>query len=373
MASCTASRRSATILVLCILILLHFHQLHHFHFTRNYMTDVKSLGDEEVISQEAALQSQAQKVDNTSASFDHVFGENRTMTHSNAPPKEETWLLSSSNSNHSSHNDGRIPRIINKILFQKDGLFQEKIESNADPRKWVAAFSLQQAHQSWLHQNPGYHVRYFNLMLARKYLHKFFHPVFLRTFDCIQAFAGKADFFRMALLYHEGGFHSDWKQECLEPNILDRIANATDFFVAIDMGNPFAKKYFRQSKSCATNAFVGSTIRHPILARYLTIAMTNVQSSYYPSDGNPLLLTGPCAFGSAVRHFKKDFGNGSASWPIHEKDHFIWNGQKIISGKCKFCGYGQNWLQGNNYNTLARNRTYYCEDSASIFQENFFE
>jgi len=49
--------------------------------------------------------------------------------------------------------------------------------------------------------NPGYQVHYFDLLSARSYLHAHFHPVFLRTFDCIQAFAGKSDFFRVALLY----------------------------------------------------------------------------------------------------------------------------------------------------------------------------
>jgi hypothetical protein len=91
--------------------------------------------------------------------------------------------------------------------------------------------AIKQAHKTWFDNNPGYQVRYFNLIKARRYLHKHFHPVFLRAFDCIEAFAGKSDLFRMALLYREGGFHADWKTVCLEKNLLERIINDTDFFV----------------------------------------------------------------------------------------------------------------------------------------------
>lgn len=61
----------------------------------------------------------------------------------------------------------------------------------------------------------------------------------------IQAFAGKSDLFRMALIFREGGFHTDWKTVCLQQNLLDRIANSTDFFAALDYGSGFVKKSVR--------------------------------------------------------------------------------------------------------------------------------
>jgi mannosyltransferase OCH1-like enzyme len=134
------------------------------------------------------------------------------------PPPQDMWLISSSESTRQQTN--RIPKIINRIYFAKDGNYPAVV-SNA----------IKQAHKSWLDNNPGYHVRYFNLIKARRYLLKHFHPVFLRAFDCIEAFAGKSDLFRMALLYREGGFHADWKTVCLEKNLLERISNGTDFFV----------------------------------------------------------------------------------------------------------------------------------------------
>ncbi len=118
------------------------------------------------------------------------------------------------------------------MYFQKDGLFAEHPPPpTASPLEFVSFHSLREAHRSWSVMNPGYAIRYYNLHTAREYLRAFLHPAFLRTFDCIQAFAGKSDFFRMVLLYRDGGFHTDWKMECLEHGLLDRIANATSFFV----------------------------------------------------------------------------------------------------------------------------------------------
>jgi mannosyltransferase OCH1-like enzyme len=217
--------------------------------------------------------------------------------------------------------------------------------------------------------NPGYVLRYFNLVDARRYLAAYFHPTFLRTFDCIEAFAGKSDFFRIALLYRDGGHHSDWKQACLEPGVLDEISATTDFFAAIDLGFSYA----RATRSCAANAFVGSVPRHPIAARYLDLAMRNVQASSYPE--NTLLATGPCLFGNAIRIIDPTFGRAEnvTKFGTYKNNHFYYRNRTIIQHKC--CGdhllpgyYGQDWDGGNNYNILFNEKRYYCQDSMMIFE-----
>ena len=213
--------------------------------------------------------------------FDHALGEKRNVTADNQkPPSEGAWLLSpvTSKPSHSGKSDSRIPPIINKIYFQKDGNFP----TNANEQ-------LKEAHKSWTSLNPGYNIRYFNLRLARKYLQQHYHPVFLRAFDCIEAFASKSDFFRMCLLYREGGFHSDWKQVCLQRHLLDRIANSTDFFAALDIGNGYTQK----SMSCAQNAFVGATPGHEIVAKYLELALQNVHDKQYAIECSPTTWTLP--------------------------------------------------------------------------------
>jgi len=280
------------------------------------------------------------------------------------PPSEDTWLLQTNEALHYTNN-GNIPKLINKMYFQTDSQFQD-IEQ-------IAAFeNLKEAHNSWQLMNHGYTVRYFNLQSSREYLRRFFHPVFLRTFDCIEAFAGKSDFFRMALLYREGGWHSDWKQVCLQPNLLDRISEETDVFITMDT----ALRNTRHN-GCMQTAFVGSIPKHPILSTYLKIVMQHVHESYY--EGFNLFATGPCALGLAVKQEAKQHRdkaaryNQTASLGKYYCDskkfacHFYWKEEQVVLHKCEGCGISQDWEMGNNYNTLFQARNFYCEDSAAIF------
>lgn len=123
-------------------------------------------------------------------------------------------------------------------------------------------------------------------------------------------------------------------------------------------------------RSCAANAFVGATPSHPIVASYLEFALKNVQSSLY--GAYVLMSTGPCVFGRAIMTHEKAFGNDTVSWPIHLPGYIHWKGegsQAIVATKCPGCGEGQDWEDGNNYMTLWKNKNYYCEDAASIFNE----
>jgi len=107
-------------------------------------------------------------------------------------PPQDDWLMKKEplRSDH-------IPKTLTKVFLQKPGGFPDF--SDMVPE-------LKNAHASWKEKNPDYNIQYFDLKLCRDYLAEYFHPVFLRAFDCIQPFAGKADFFRMALIYHEGGW-----------------------------------------------------------------------------------------------------------------------------------------------------------------------
>jgi len=74
------------------------------------------------------------------------------------------------------------------------------------------------------------------------------------------------------------------------------------------------------------------------------------------------------AWGLAVKYHNRDFGSTNYT-PVHNsKMLYNWKGQDIVLGKCQGCSTGQDWHNGNNYNTLIKQKKYYCEDSASIFQ-----
>jgi len=219
--------------------------------------------------------------------------------------------------------------------------------------------------------NPGYTVRYWDLEKARNYLHQYFHPVFLRAFDCLPAFAAKSNLFRMALLYREGGWHSDWKQRCLRKNILLKITEATDIFACYDMWS--SNDYFPHK--CVQNAFVGSIPQHPIIAKDLEMILVNIQKVHYSKSA--LDGTGTCVLGRAV-HQSEEERNSTwfskiAGTFVNDPTHgavMSWNSEGIVQHKCKGCGgSGQSWGDsGNNYVELYKQRKYYCEDAASLFK-----
>lgn len=302
--------------------------------------------------------------DHVHLTFSQVFGEalSRKSVENNVPPPENTWLLNPASASDATRID--IPKIINKIFFQKKGGFQEPL--NSQPQ-------LQAAHKSWSEKNPGYDVRYFDLDRSRKYLKQHFHPMFLRAFDCIEAFAGKSNLVRMALLYREGGWHSDWKQVCMKDHLLDQLSNRTKglgFFAVHDLGNPWSIK-----QKCVQNAFVGATPQHPFIARQLKLILMHVQSRYH--GDHPLDTTGVCVLNEAIRQVEQEAPlqhliSAKPSFAKiagrYEREAFRIEGEAIVIHKCARCGWTQKWGDnGNSYVTLHAHKNYYCEDAASLF------
>ena len=131
-------------------------------------------------------------------------------------PDEEDWLLSKPYYNKEDHfqkHEQLIPKYLHKVIITATGDFPDyfdsivnaTIASDNDDNDSPVKGSLAHAHVSWRKLNPGYVIRYFNLHLCREYLKQYYHPIFLRAFDCIEAFAGKSDLFRTLVVYREGG------------------------------------------------------------------------------------------------------------------------------------------------------------------------
>jgi mannosyltransferase OCH1-like enzyme len=188
---------------------------------------------------------------------------------------ESEWLLTADTDEASgilpydiNNTAARIPRVIHKVFLSKNGKLSS-LQSN----EVTVNEGLQGAHQSWMSKNPGYRLHYYSLQDARAYLHRHFHPIFLRAFDCIEAFAGKTDFVRLAIVYREGGWYSDWKEECLKDGLLDWLATEpfkeqgamTSAFFSRAFGTPHVIKY-----KYFMNGFFGAQPRHPGKDAYCT-------------------------------------------------------------------------------------------------------
>ncbi|KAL7539559.1 hypothetical protein ACHAWF_006446 [Thalassiosira exigua] len=300
------------------------------------------------------------------ASFDRVFGLEATAASGASPaedpdgrpPLKHHYLLDPPAS---PANVTAIPRTIHKVYFQKRGGFP-------DPSSF--SDELAAAHRSWRDLNPRHELRYWDLKSAREYLIEHFHPVFLRAFDCLQPFASKSDLFRMALLYREGGWYSDWKEVCLKENLLDDIARATNFFAVWDK----LATWDRFKHRCIQNGFVGATPRHPIARKMLALTLIQTQKVHYGTFAFDAAGS-VCLFGRAVIESEKE--EGSANFVEHAAEPgegeregtVVWRGESVVRHKCAGCGGTQDWGKtGNNYLQMWIDRKFYCEDAASLFR-----
>jgi len=244
----------------------------------------------------------------------------------------------------------QIPRIINKIFIQHSGDFKDAFKN----------LELKKAHSSWGKNNSNYKIQYWDLRRCQGYLMDYFPPLYLETFNCIRAYGGKTNFFRYCLIYREGGWYSDWKQECLVSGLLDTLSSRQiEWFSCWDNGTSYSK-----DNDCMQNAFFGVVAGHPTIKKAIDICIDHVRSRYY--GNSPLDTTGVCVFGRAFREIKPhhySLGN-------YEKYHlstgepggwFYYKDLAIVKHKCATCGFGQDWNFGNNYTELWERGRYYCE------------
>ena len=258
------------------------------------------------------------------------------------------WSLSRNNFVENFENNN-IPKVIHKVLIQDDG----KIPKNLDKK-------IIDAHNSWKEMNPEYKIKYWSLDDCREYLKNNFPSNYLESFDCIQPYAGKCDFFRYCIIYNEGGWYSDWKEICLVQNLLNKISKNKNFIYFYDKGIQNTI-----NNSCVQNAFFGSIPKHPILKIAINLVIENIKNKYYGKS--KLAPTGPCLFGKAIIEYHKTNSKinsvGEFNHKLKKGGHFYHNKLgKIIQHKCDNCGINQNWKNGNSYTKLWNKKKYYCDN-----------
>lgn len=297
-------------------------------------------------------------------------------------PDETDWLLSMNQAyqseSHYEQYGQLIPKIIHKVILNDNGQFDKTIGEvlnmtrNFTSSKAPQNGSLLHAHLTWKMMNPEYKIRYFNLHLSRSYLQRYFNPIFLRAFDCIEAFAGKANLFRYLLIYREGGYYSDWKQECKEEGLLDWLSkdNAT-WFSAWDA----IQNRRRKENHAMQNALFGAPPQSPILAEAIRTALHNIQGRLDLKNGTTALdMTGIYVLGQSFNKVKNSMDPND----IHLGKYIHAGGMRFFYGptgsekcivvhKCDKCGKDQNWSRGNNYKQKHKLGEYFCPDAPALF------
>ena len=288
-------------------------------------------------------------------------------------PAEQDWLLSIPNTSDETKIDEInqpnttdrviIPRIIHKIYIQKMGGFPSQEEMN-EP--------MQQALKSWVDMNPTYRMQFFDLERCRAYLAQYFHPIFLRAFDCLEAFALKADFMRQVVVYREGGWYSDWKQVCLEHGALDSLA-ASSSSNENDNKNITLVMFWDHNIRAHTrmgiiqNALFGAVPRHPLMMETIVQILRNIQATRYGQT--PIHNAGPGTFGEAYGNVTQriNLTDTTVEGLVYRQQFRNPQKHALVLHKCDGCGQDQNWDRGNNYNELHKKQLSYCQDAPALF------
>ena len=247
-----------------------------------------------------------------------------------------------------SQNKQSIPKIIHKVYIEHSMKLPTELSKN-----------IKKAHESWSLLNPGYKMKFYSGDDCIKYLQQHFGSEYVDIFNNINAYAGKCNFFRMCVVYNEGGWYSDWKQVCLKP-IHEWVHKDVEFVGFYDIWFRFLET---EKKHCGQNATFGSIPKHPILKKTIDLIKVNVKNKYYGKGA--LYTTGVCVYGKAIHETLPKLKPNSYQFGSHIKynkyPYMTMNNIKVIQHKCESCDTSQNWENGNNYNKLWKNRNYYGE------------
>ena len=338
-------------------------------------------------------------------------------------PHVSEWLLLETdaspapleNNNDDDDNVGTtmIPRILHKVIITTNGGFPtylstilemmtnetmrlEYINNNSNDNNndninnnnSSYTGSIEEAHISWYINNPTYDIRYYDLHRCRLYLKRYYHPMFLRAFDCIEAFAGKVNFFRYLVVYREGGYYSDWKQYCMKVGLLDYLSthNSTkqprwkaSVTTSAQRTTWFSCWGTTPSHKTMQNAFFGAVPKSPILAEAIYKSLMNIQSrADLLPDAQSLFMTGVgvlheaiyTAAASAAAAGKNTSlpGIRLGVYKYGPVKYFTYQNENIIIHKCAKCGQDQSWGdEGNNYEKKLQLGEYFCPDAPSLF------
>lgn len=192
----------------------------------------------------------------------------------------------------------RIPHIIHQTWF-------EELTTARYPQ-------YQRLQNSW--KAAGWEYRFYNDDDCLEYIQKNFPKRFVDAYDAIVPGAFKADFFRLLVLFKEGGVYADIDVK-LDVDLDSFVTRDMAFFVPRDV----PLDYWPDSNYCLWNGLMGAQPGHPIIAKVIEDMTTTVLNrvDYLDIEGSLclqdpkaeiwklrtlpiLLLTGPCALGMSV-------------------------------------------------------------------------
>ena len=158
--------------------------------------------------------------------------------------------------------------------------------------------------KSWTHAHQDWSYLRFSDKAAREFLRSKLPGATLQAYLRASHPAQKADLFRLAYLFCEGGFYADADDRCLAP--LDTIVPPDSELVV-----------YRESYGTIGNNFIGACAGHPVIKQALDVAVKSINRG---DRDVPWLSTGPGLLSRTLAHFLSEprgltGGTGPAACP----------------------------------------------------------
>ncbi len=135
--------------------------------------------------------------------------------------------------------------------------------------------------------NPNYAYEFYTDERINEFIISSFGKDIFDTYSKIQVGAAKADFFRYAILYQQGGIYLDIDSQVKKP--LDELIQANDTaIISLENNERFYVQWAMIYEA-----------KHPFLAKTIEMVVDNIKHNRYPNDSHK--MTGPTTYTEAIR------------------------------------------------------------------------
>jgi len=145
---------------------------------------------------------------------------------------------------------------------------------------------------TWQRHNPDFDYRLFDDAASRDVIADVF-PQYLSQYDALPYPVMKADIFRYAVVYRDGGFYADTDMECLQP--LPKAFFDVDCLLAVEahLSARSQQKLRYRTPVQIANCIFGARPRHPVFAALVHRAFAQIAAAKIITVADIEELTGP--------------------------------------------------------------------------------
>ena len=222
---------------------------------------------------------------------------------------------------------------------------------------------------SFMNINPGYDLFYYDDDTAREFLVDNFSEDVVDAYDCLIPGAFKADLFRLAELYINGGIYSDASMICIDA--VDFRDFEEDLILVKDL----------YEYPIYNALIVAKSQKIELLNYFLQNITKRVLEKYHPNNKDALSYTGPGALGILLNKYDKNPDTAEIKYGKHKYGDLVYllkhvpgtisdnsTNKKYI--KTKYSGWEKERQDSIHYSILVKNDLVYKKKVEDIIINN---